>query len=107
MTVTEARAELPALLDAVEEGHEVTITRHGKPVAVLISPRRLRRHRLARHDAEVGRLHQMLEDARARPRPMAELPPVSRQRADEIVAWIDAGRDDAPQTQGDDPHEGA
>lgn len=96
MTVTEARAELPALLDAVEEGHEVTITRHGKPVAVVVSPARLRRDRLARHDQEVARLNQLLADARANPRPLSELPAIPRERAQEIVDWIDAGRDGTP-----------
>ena len=97
MTVTEARAQLPALLDAVEEGHEVTITRHGKPVAVLISHDRRRRDRLARHEAEVDRLRRRMEEAKDRP--LFEGPGFSAERADELVAWIRAGRD------GDDPWE--
>jgi prevent-host-death family protein len=32
----EAKTKLGALLDAVEKGRSVTITRHGTPVAVLI-----------------------------------------------------------------------
>jgi prevent-host-death family protein len=36
-TVAETRRELPALLDTVERGEEVTVTRRGKPVAVLVS----------------------------------------------------------------------
>jgi prevent-host-death family protein len=42
VSVSEARANLPALLDEVVEGEEVTITRHGTPIAVLVRPRRLR-----------------------------------------------------------------
>ncbi len=42
MTVSEARAALPELLTRVEEGEEVTITRHGKAVAVLVRPDALR-----------------------------------------------------------------
>src|SRR3954466_843032 len=42
VSVSEARAALPALLDEVAQGEEVTITRHGRPVAVLVRPRRLR-----------------------------------------------------------------
>ena len=38
MTVSEARAALPELLSRVEEGEEITITRHGRTVAVLVRP---------------------------------------------------------------------
>lgn len=34
--LTEATTQLPALLDEVEKGGEVTITRDGKPVARLV-----------------------------------------------------------------------
>lgn len=34
----EARNSLSALLELVENGEEVTITRHGKPVARLVAP---------------------------------------------------------------------
>jgi prevent-host-death family protein len=35
----EARNSLSALLELVEKGEEVTITRHGKPVARLVPPK--------------------------------------------------------------------
>jgi prevent-host-death family protein len=35
MTVSEARAALPEVLNRVAEGEEVTITRHGRAVAVI------------------------------------------------------------------------
>lgn len=35
----EAKNTLGSLLDLVEKGEEVTITRHGKPVARLVAPR--------------------------------------------------------------------
>ena len=35
----EAKNKLSALLDLVEQGEEVTITRHGKEVARLVPPR--------------------------------------------------------------------
>ena len=38
LTVSEARAALPQLLDRVSAGEEVTITRHGRPAAVLVRP---------------------------------------------------------------------
>ncbi|GMV05650.1 MAG: hypothetical protein AMXMBFR53_19270 [Gemmatimonadota bacterium] len=34
----EAKTHLAALLDRVERGERVTITRHGRPVAVLVPP---------------------------------------------------------------------
>lgn len=34
----EAKNKLGSLLDLVEHGEEVTITRHGKPVARLVGP---------------------------------------------------------------------
>ncbi len=39
-SVANARAHLPAILDNVEAGNEVQLTRRGRPVAVVISPRR-------------------------------------------------------------------
>ena len=38
MTVSEARAALPEVLNRVAEGEEVTITRHGRAVAVIVRP---------------------------------------------------------------------
>ena len=45
VNISAARAELPKLIDAVERGEEVTLTRHGRPVAVLVPPDRLRSRR--------------------------------------------------------------
>jgi len=38
VTVSEARATLPALLDAIKSGKTVTITRHGIAAATLAPP---------------------------------------------------------------------
>jgi prevent-host-death family protein len=46
----EAKNKLGQLLDLVERGEEVTITRHGKAVARLVPPSRPR-DRAAAHDA--------------------------------------------------------
>ena len=40
VSVAEAKAKLSELLRRVEEGEEVTITRRGKPVAVMGTPRK-------------------------------------------------------------------
>ena len=51
--IFEAKTHLSALLDEVEKGGEVTITRHGKPVAKLVqataefSPEEIERRRQA------------------------------------------------------------
>lgn len=34
----EAKTHLAALLDAVSAGEQITITRHGRPVALLVPP---------------------------------------------------------------------
>jgi len=38
MTVSEARAALPEVLTRVAQGEEITITRYGSPVAVVVRP---------------------------------------------------------------------
>lgn len=42
VTATEAKAKLLSLLDDVASGEEISITRHGKTVARLVSARRSR-----------------------------------------------------------------
>jgi prevent-host-death family protein len=44
----EAKTRLAALLDRVESGDEVVITRHGKPVARLVRVETIDRDRVAR-----------------------------------------------------------
>ena len=53
-SVAEARAHLPDILNAVEGGKEIQLTRRGKAVAVVLSPERyesLRKNRTDFHDA--------------------------------------------------------
>ena len=38
-TIAEAKSNLPAIIHTVEDGPSVKLTRHGKPVAVLLSIR--------------------------------------------------------------------
>jgi prevent-host-death family protein len=47
-SIADARANLPALVDEVEAGKQVELTRRGKPVAVVISPRQYARLASAR-----------------------------------------------------------
>ena len=47
-SIADARANLPALVDEVAAGEQVELTRRGKPVAVVISPREYTRLASAR-----------------------------------------------------------
>lgn len=90
MSASEARAALPDLLSRVEGGEEVTITRHGRPVAVLVHPDvlRSRRARAAFDGAEA--IHQLIAAA-ASAQPERE--GLTEARAEELIAEIRAGRD--------------
>ena len=90
MSASEARAALPELLNRVENGEEVTITRHGRAVAVLVRPDVLRARAHVVIDDAV-RIHELLAGAGA-----AGLPAergLSEERAEELIAEIRAGRD--------------
>ena len=91
MTVSEARAALPELLSRVEEGEEITITRHGRTVAVLVRPDVLRSRRADVAFEDAGRIHELLAQAAAEPLP--EGPGLTAQRAEELIAAIRAEQD--------------
>ena len=91
MTVSEARAALPELLSRVEEGEEVTITRHRQPVAVLVRPDALRSRRASAVLDDAERIHELLTPAAAAPLP--EGAGLTPQRAEELIGEIRAGRD--------------
>src|ERR1700685_1903182 len=91
MTVSEARAALPELLSRVEGGEEITITRHGRPVAVLVRPDALRSRRADAALEDAGRIHELLTQAAAEPLPGGA--GLTAQRAEELVAAIRAGRE--------------
>jgi antitoxin (DNA-binding transcriptional repressor) of toxin-antitoxin stability system len=113
MTVSEARAALPEVLDRVAGGEEVTITRHGRPVAVVIRPDILRARRVGGALDDAERIHELLTEAAAVPLPAeteggapaagpaetgpAETGPaetgLTAERAEELIAAIRAGRD--------------
>ncbi len=89
MTVSEARAALPQLLDRVLAGEEVTITRHGKPVAVVVRPDNLRPRRADQALAGAAEVRDLLERSRRSPLPP---PTLSEERADALIAEIRVGR---------------
>jgi len=90
ISVSRARAELPALLDRVRAGEEITITRHGEAVAVMVRPDALRTRREGDGALAAARLREALEAARAEVLPAAS--GLSVERADELVADVRAGR---------------
>jgi prevent-host-death family protein len=68
-SLTEARANLPLLLNRAENGEELTITRHGRPVGVIVGHTRWMK--TARYEVlELARkLHDDLEERRSKPFP--------------------------------------
>lgn len=94
VTTTEARAALPELLDRVGRGEEITITRHGRPVAVLVRPDALRTRRAERALSAASDLQHRLAAARSESdRSTTSDAHVSPERADELVADVRAERD--------------
>jgi antitoxin (DNA-binding transcriptional repressor) of toxin-antitoxin stability system len=90
MTVSEARAALPQILDSVTGGEEVTITRHGKAVAVVVRPDTLRVRRAdAALDAAAG-VHELLRNGRNKR--LGSAPAISKARAEELVANVRSAR---------------
>ena len=102
LTVSQARSSLPELLTRVEDGEEVTITRHGRPVAILVRPD-VMRSRVNVIIEDAGRIHELLAAAAE-----SDLPGEGRQggqagdrhehgltpeRAEELIREIRAGRD--------------
>jgi antitoxin (DNA-binding transcriptional repressor) of toxin-antitoxin stability system len=95
MTISEARAALPEVLTRVVQGEEITITRYGSPVAVVVRPDviwsqpgtegivdetqrllRILRERARRHGRSLEQeLRTILEVAAQDPEP-ARLPPI-------------------------------
>jgi antitoxin (DNA-binding transcriptional repressor) of toxin-antitoxin stability system len=93
MTVSEARAALPEVLDRVEGGEEITITRHGRPVAVVIRPDIMwSRSRAEAVMTDAAKLHDMLATA-AGGKDAEQGGGLSEQYAEELIASIRADRD--------------
>jgi prevent-host-death family protein len=90
VSVSEARAALPELLDRVLAGDEVTVTRHGQPVAVLVRPDALRFRRAEAALAGAERVRELLEEARRSPLPVGGA--ITPERADALVAEVRSGR---------------
>lgn len=90
MTVSEARAALPHVIEQVLAGEEVTLTRHGQAVAVVVRPDRLRARRAEQVLAVAEQVGDMLE--RGRTASLSAVPELSEQRARRLLADVRAGR---------------
>jgi prevent-host-death family protein len=88
LSVSEARAILPEVLDRVERGEEVVITRHGRPAAVLLRPDAVRTRRAEQTIGRAREVAELMSAARSRPLPDAA---VSEHHAQE---WVDEVRTD-------------
>ncbi|MGH3904130.1 MAG: type II toxin-antitoxin system Phd/YefM family antitoxin [Pseudonocardiaceae bacterium] len=90
LSVSEARARLPEVLDRVADGDEITITRHGWPVAVVVRPDALRTRRAEATIRQARRIGDLLSAAGQQPLASAGL---SAERADELVRAVREARD--------------
>ncbi|GEL16587.1 type II toxin-antitoxin system Phd/YefM family antitoxin [Pseudonocardia asaccharolytica] len=90
LSVSEARAILPEVLDRVASGEEITITRHGRPVAVLLRPDSVRTRRAEETIERAREIGELLTAAREQPLGSAG---VSLERAEELVDAVRADRD--------------
>lgn len=90
VSVSDARASLPELLDRVGEGEEVTITRHGVPVAVVVRPDALRVRRAIEVFEEADSLRSTLD--RARHSPVNEAPTLDTSAIEEHLSELRASR---------------
>jgi prevent-host-death family protein len=71
-----AKAQLAELLDAVEKGQTVVITRHGKPIARLVPETDERNQDIARAIKEIKELREHIKPT----------------TVEEILAWRNEGR---------------
>ncbi len=90
MSVSEARAALPQILDRVTEGEEVTITRHGRAVAVVIRPDVLRTRRAEGALEAAEAVRDLLTDAGGHS--LGSGPVLTRDRAEEFVQDVRTSR---------------
>ena len=89
ISASEARQTLPAQLDRVEAGDEVSITRHGRVVAVLVRPDVLAARRASQAWDRADRIGALLAEAREQP---LQDPVLSAGRAAELVSRLRAER---------------
>ncbi|CAB4886348.1 unannotated protein [freshwater metagenome] len=90
MSVSEARAALSEILERVIGGEEVTLTRHGVAVAVIVRPDVLKVRRAEGVFEAAASVHDVLEQGRRGP--LGSQPTISRKRAEVLVADVRTSR---------------
>jgi prevent-host-death family protein len=90
MTVSKARAALPQLVKRVLAGEEVTLTRHGVPVAVIVRPDALRVRRASERLGDAERVRELI--ASSRHSRLRRRPTLSEQQAEALLADVRAAR---------------
>lgn len=92
VTITEARASLAQLVDRVAAGEEITITRHGLPVAVLVRPDTLHVRRISPDvEAMADMIGDLIDNGRREPlRPLQST--LTSEDADRWVEELHADR---------------
>jgi antitoxin (DNA-binding transcriptional repressor) of toxin-antitoxin stability system len=90
LSVSEARATMSEVIERVLAGEEVTITRHGVAVAIVLRPDVFRARRLTPAMRMAQELHDRLE--RARHEPLDHATGLTMAEADDLVAEVEASR---------------
>lgn len=90
ITVSEARGAISHLVDRVLEGEEVTLTRYGRPVAMLVRPDML----ASRRGADTPDPSQIVDYAlsQGEKSELTDLRGLSVERAEALVAEVRASR---------------
>lgn len=83
LSASDARAGLPDLLDRVEAGEEIMITRHAKPIAVVLSPAKLRTRRTAELDEDLARIQEAITGERS-----LAAPTMTENRAEDLLGHV-------------------
>jgi len=94
LSLSEARARLPELLDRVAAGEEVHITRHGIPVAAMVGHDRWMKTKRQETLAKARELRERLESVQRRP--LEEFVPITDWDVEAHIAEIREGRDQDP-----------
>ena len=90
MTVSEARAALPDIIERVLAGDEVTLTRHGVAVAVVVSPEALRVRRADQALTIAASVNELLEQGRRSS--LRSRPTMSGKRAEALLVHLRTAR---------------
>lgn len=91
MTMSEVRANLAAVLDRVEAGEDVVVTRHGRLAAIIARPERVRSPRGDHLFAAADELRERIEMLREQP--LGRGGGLSRESADDLVKEVRASRE--------------